>query len=445
MTQRGFAFLPILLIIGGVVLVGILGFVIWQLPSMTNTGNTNTVNVVVNANTVACTEEAKLCPDGSAVGRTGPNCEFAACPGENTNTSVDLTADWETYTNDTYGYSIRYPKGWVYDAMFLESVVFNSESTGQWRLSIDMEPTARSVQENIDTPIHNSLGEATHLQGDEWERSARTIDGQQAIRIVVRELHPGDYGDTKTLVVNDGFLYTLSQGTGSDPIESAMVDSLRFTSRKTIADWKTYTNDEFGFSFKYPADYQLETGSGDVQLIARSFHPQGLLAFGVWRGEQEDCECELITYNGKTITVGDSQYNDSWETDYMWSTFQFTDVTTTQATDDDSVSLSPEDQQALESVAFAVVDQKTSGQWDKRIDVGRVDASQNAVVGYWWARDRWQWIAWRQAGGDWNILVSLDGFDCTELESLPTQYESFFHNVIYISSGEKYCFSHTSR
>lgn len=28
----------------------------------------------------ACTQEAKLCPDGSAVGRTGPNCEFAPCP-----------------------------------------------------------------------------------------------------------------------------------------------------------------------------------------------------------------------------------------------------------------------------------------------------------------------------------------------------------------------------
>ena len=27
----------------------------------------------------ACTMEAKLCPDGSAVGRTGPNCEFAPC------------------------------------------------------------------------------------------------------------------------------------------------------------------------------------------------------------------------------------------------------------------------------------------------------------------------------------------------------------------------------
>ena len=28
----------------------------------------------------ACTQEAKICPDGSVVGRTGPNCEFAKCP-----------------------------------------------------------------------------------------------------------------------------------------------------------------------------------------------------------------------------------------------------------------------------------------------------------------------------------------------------------------------------
>ena len=29
----------------------------------------------------ACTMEAKLCPDGTYVGRSGPNCEFAPCPG----------------------------------------------------------------------------------------------------------------------------------------------------------------------------------------------------------------------------------------------------------------------------------------------------------------------------------------------------------------------------
>jgi hypothetical protein len=31
----------------------------------------------------ACTMEAKVCPDGSSVGRTGPNCEFSPCPGGN--------------------------------------------------------------------------------------------------------------------------------------------------------------------------------------------------------------------------------------------------------------------------------------------------------------------------------------------------------------------------
>lgn len=29
---------------------------------------------------IFCTQEAKECPDGTWVGRTGPNCEFAKCP-----------------------------------------------------------------------------------------------------------------------------------------------------------------------------------------------------------------------------------------------------------------------------------------------------------------------------------------------------------------------------
>jgi hypothetical protein len=29
---------------------------------------------------VVCTMEAKICPDGSAVGRGGSKCEFAPCP-----------------------------------------------------------------------------------------------------------------------------------------------------------------------------------------------------------------------------------------------------------------------------------------------------------------------------------------------------------------------------
>ncbi len=36
-----------------------------------------------NSNATACTLEAKMCPDGSSVGRTGPSCAFAACAAPN--------------------------------------------------------------------------------------------------------------------------------------------------------------------------------------------------------------------------------------------------------------------------------------------------------------------------------------------------------------------------
>jgi hypothetical protein len=48
---------------------------------------------------VACTEEAKICPDGSAVGRIGPNCEFAPCPGEE---GVMCTQDVKECPDGTY-------------------------------------------------------------------------------------------------------------------------------------------------------------------------------------------------------------------------------------------------------------------------------------------------------------------------------------------------------
>jgi hypothetical protein len=53
-------------------------FAFLALPAV-GCGKTNS-NSSPNPKPVACTQEAKQCPDGSYVGRTGPNCEFSACP-----------------------------------------------------------------------------------------------------------------------------------------------------------------------------------------------------------------------------------------------------------------------------------------------------------------------------------------------------------------------------
>ncbi|MEX2052790.1 MAG: hypothetical protein WD898_01025, partial [Candidatus Paceibacterota bacterium] len=57
-----------------------------------------------NSEEVFCTLDAKLCPDGSYVGRVGPNCEFAQCPGESANNL------WKTVRDDRQDIEYHYPE-----------------------------------------------------------------------------------------------------------------------------------------------------------------------------------------------------------------------------------------------------------------------------------------------------------------------------------------------
>lgn len=60
---------------------------------------------------VYCTADAKECPDGSFVGRVGPNCAFAPCSQGivNTNSSPEmLPAGVERFTSDTLGITFTY-------------------------------------------------------------------------------------------------------------------------------------------------------------------------------------------------------------------------------------------------------------------------------------------------------------------------------------------------
>jgi hypothetical protein len=88
--QKGFVIPLIITIIALLLIIGG-GVYVFVNKSPLNSNSTTTPNIeatstVIATTTktkppVACTMEAKLCPDGTAVGRTGPNCEFSPCPG----------------------------------------------------------------------------------------------------------------------------------------------------------------------------------------------------------------------------------------------------------------------------------------------------------------------------------------------------------------------------
>lgn len=62
-----------------------------------------------------CSADARLCPDGSAVGRTGPNCEFTACPKENNTACIQvITRARNTQTGEIKDFPTPcdVPQGW---------------------------------------------------------------------------------------------------------------------------------------------------------------------------------------------------------------------------------------------------------------------------------------------------------------------------------------------
>jgi hypothetical protein len=122
----------------------------------------------------ACTQEAKLCDDGSSVGRTGPNCEFAPCPEKVIQSELTSdTNDWQTYKNEKYGYQIQYPKNYVANLDNLQNISLNSPKNEQLKKDIAnttyfgegyMEDINISYLDNIkDEPenVANKLSAAT--------------------------------------------------------------------------------------------------------------------------------------------------------------------------------------------------------------------------------------------------------------------------------------------
>ena len=78
----------------------------------------------VGGEPIACTMDAMMCPDGSYVGRTGPNCEFV-CPNQNTSTTPLNTPVFKGVVSKLIYSTANPPTAWRVYREFVEWFVLS--------------------------------------------------------------------------------------------------------------------------------------------------------------------------------------------------------------------------------------------------------------------------------------------------------------------------------
>lgn len=239
----------------------------------------------------ACTLEAKICPDGSSVGRTGPNCEFAACQ----TSTPDPTANWKIFIHPTYKFQFKYPSQWsaVISQNAKANTLFGLNATSQSGVGgvevreISTDPqdfhtlTQSKVSESVPVTINGISGYkmkySNVVNGTDFV--FRNSDGL-IYNIYINSENPED------LIIFDQILSTFKF------IEATPAASPTPATIST-ANWKTYTN--IDLSFKYPLGWAV--GQGE-QAIVSDIAGAGITVFT--KDMSMYNECMVL---GKTDTV----------------------------------------------------------------------------------------------------------------------------------------------
>ncbi|HAT73501.1 MAG TPA: hypothetical protein DCS08_00670 [Candidatus Moranbacteria bacterium] len=209
------------IIILAIFLAGI-SFYLWR---GIKTENSPLVNLPKKNKIVACTEEAKICPDGSAVGRTAPNCEFAPClnkdevceenggkyairtdnDGRQTEfcdfckecnpefvgqINDSMIIDWKEYRNEKLGFKIEYPSknsSILEEKLDIDSSEINVlGNNGDYNveIAISKNTTQKTDMNNLQSVIVNFYGESSwpFKQNKDSKIKEFTMDNYPAIR-----------------------------------------------------------------------------------------------------------------------------------------------------------------------------------------------------------------------------------------------------------------------
>lgn len=196
---------------------------------------------------------------------------------------TDETAGWKTYTNPTFGYSIKYPPTWTEkqseqsnrpEDIKNSAIEFNNDNSlmliiRAYKIS-DRQAFVGALtngQYKGDSNLLSIISNGTDKNNTDPNIIAYKIGNLDGYR----KLATSSVGD-----INNGFkissmftymaqdsknIYEYKTIFTNKNVESPEIVKMlkTFTTKKTdeTANWKTYTNDKYGFEIKYPKDLQI--------------------------------------------------------------------------------------------------------------------------------------------------------------------------------------------
>lgn len=173
----------------------------------------------------------------------------------------DATANWKTYTNTEYGYSIKYPTDWVVlegttdgedYARFFKGPYSEGEPTPQTYISILIRKNPRklSLDEWLEEDKNRPFAE---------EPTILTIDEVRALKWV----NKGEIGKDSTIIFleKNKVVHQIASLLMAGNIEeikhtfNLILSTFRFLEEEE--EWETYKDDAFRYSFKYPPGFLI--------------------------------------------------------------------------------------------------------------------------------------------------------------------------------------------
>ncbi len=166
------------------------------------------------------------------------------------------TADWKTYTDSTYYYSIKYPTNWEVkkitpgpgnEHLLSWQGADPVATAGDYLASVRVSPKTVAEEVNmakseISSQVNNTVVSSDEVTFNTYIATSLKMKNS-ANGIIYTTYYITHNG--KTFIVN-GLSTSIEP---NDKIAQTVANSFKFT------DWKTYTSEKFGFSFEYPKDW----------------------------------------------------------------------------------------------------------------------------------------------------------------------------------------------